>query len=459
MQQQTPLRNNVIPNLDDTLDGLVVLPTLTKPTKPPRPPSRDRESTILLVKPHACLEPVWHFVLNRLELCGLRIEHYGLFKTSKRSNLDLFDKQHTGIAAAAMLVKPGELTVDDAGMQRFALMCDGGGGTSSQLDWSGVVAAGYAFNASDCAKLLCITTQKLGALWREAMRRGTVVKLGPNVWVAKLDGLSVGPGRTAPDKTFCINGFFHSLRSEYEHSKGRCLVVEVSWDEHCTKTQAPASAPIAQNQTWASLLDHVIGPADPAIASHSSLRGGVFRQWIELGLRSRPTEVNNVLHVAGSAYEAMVARSVWRDKTNADARFNLFTDPLASRLLSAGIPAQTIKWWMSDPVIQGQNFFSRVERLSLTATVRTCVDFYGSYSGNDRHGVDLRHFYGHATSHRSHHHHHHHYHHHGGSSHNNSSSSSSNNSSSSSSNNINNNNKSNVFFFGEKIIYNNNNNL
>jgi hypothetical protein len=76
----------------------------------------------------------------------------------------------------------------------------------------------------------------------------------------------------------------------------------------------------------------------------------------------------------------MIDRSIWRSSTNHHQKFNFLTDCLGMRLLSAGITAQTLKWWMSNPIIKGQHILTRFHRLTIARTVEKAVELYRNYT-------------------------------------------------------------------------------
>ena len=114
----------------------------------------------------------------------------------------------------------------------------------------------------------------------------------------------------------------------------------------------------------------------------------------------------DVVSASRGAFEAMVHRALWKrftysaftSATSAHSStycnslvassFQFITDPLCSRLLSAGIAAGTIKHWMKNPIITNCNnddinrtggklrIFQILRGLDATQTVRVCSNMY-----------------------------------------------------------------------------------
>merc|ERR1719436_2105405 len=96
--------------------------------------------------------------------------------------------------------------------------------------------------------------------------------------------------------------------------------------------------------SWEDFRGKVLGPTDPSTAPADSVRGTVYANWESLGLSAQPDTGDNGVHASASPFEGLSERLNW---LGAD----LASDPFGSQLLSAGIPASTIKAWGVDPQV------------------------------------------------------------------------------------------------------------
>ncbi len=132
------------------------------------------------------------------------------------------------------------------------------------------------------------------------------------------------------DNIYIMNGFFMSMRAKYV-AKGESIhYYVVEWD--------------ANKLSWEDFRGSVLGPTDPSTAPATSVRGQVFSQWKQLGLKTVPDVGDNGVHASASPFEALAEKANWLG-------LSIKEDAFGKELIKAGIPLKTIEAWCRDPQV------------------------------------------------------------------------------------------------------------
>lgn len=132
----------------------------------------------------------------------------------------------------------------------------------------------------------------------------------------------------------------------------------------------------ASRLSWADFRVRVLGATDPKTAyevSPGSLRGTLFAQWKDFGLKVQPDTFDNGFHGSASAFEGLVERMNWLGVVAEE-------DEFGGLLLQQGITGQTINDWARDPHItmqtsppQSGSLFKMLEETDANETIDKCL--------------------------------------------------------------------------------------
>eukprot|EP00931_Biecheleriopsis_adriatica_P020813 TRINITY_DN13794_c0_g1_i1.p1 TRINITY_DN13794_c0_g1~~TRINITY_DN13794_c0_g1_i1.p1 ORF type:complete len:227 (-),score=59.39 TRINITY_DN13794_c0_g1_i1:49-729(-) len=219
-----------------------------------------------------------------------------------------------------------------------------------------MLASGKAFNALDACEHLGIVADQLDALWSEAKTvKKTWVKLGGGFQCAKIEAEGKGP-------IFVFNGFFMSMRAKFTAPGPSIYYYVVEWN--------------SKKLPWADFRGKLLGATDPSASSADSLRGQLFANWAELGLKAQPWIGENGIHASASPFEALAERCNWLSR-------GIEEDPFGSHLLSAGIPKELLEAWRLDPQVKidggkSSSLFDQLEDLDSDTCLQRCIELWSA---------------------------------------------------------------------------------
>jgi len=178
-------------------------------------------------------------------------------------------------------------------------------------------------------------------------KKDKLVKFGGGFYCGLVDSV--------PNKTpvYVFNGFFMSMRSKFVVPGTSIHFYVVEWN--------------SKDLSWADFRGKVLGTTDPKTSPEGSLRKYILDHWQKLGLDSEPNTGDNGVHASASPFEALAERLNWLKRT-------LESDSFGSRLIAAGISAETIKKWSVDPQVKGGSLFDALEDLDADACLAKAVE-------------------------------------------------------------------------------------
>jgi hypothetical protein len=134
----------------------------------------------------------------------------------------------------------------------------------------------------------------------------------------------------AQDDIFVVNGFYSVMASKYTEPGASIHYFCVEWDATVT--------------SWAEFRSDVLGSTDPSLASASSMRSRIMRDWQSLGLATEPGISSNGVHGSASSFEGLVERMNWLGA-------KVEEDATARAMIAAGVSKETIRMWAKDPQV------------------------------------------------------------------------------------------------------------
>jgi len=288
------------------------------------------------VKPHAMTEGTKAFVRDHLAANGIHVVSEGQISGKEIDQLKLIDRHYGAIADKAIRLKPFELTVQPQAQADFE--------RAFGLSWDAALQQGAVFNAIDAAAALGISEEELGRRWGMLTMGVDMIKFAGGFYCGLVDGI------------FIINGFYMAMRSKFT-APGRAIhYLEAEWEPRYL--------------SWQNFRAKVVGATDPSAAEQGSLRSIIFQEHANLGLDKCPDTGDNGLHASASPFEALAERVNWLGISITD-------DTFGKAVLAAGVPAQTLEFWLSNPEVlcEGvrQPIFDVVEDLDAKACLQKLV--------------------------------------------------------------------------------------
>jgi hypothetical protein len=134
----------------------------------------------------------------------------------------------------------------------------------------------------------------------------------------------------AQDDIFVINGFYSVMATKYTEPGASIYYFSVEWDAAAT--------------SWADFRSEVLGATDPGLASTTSMRSRIMRDWQSLGLTAAPGISANGVHGSASPFEGLVERMNWLGA-------RLDEDATARAMIAAGVSKEKIRAWAKDPQV------------------------------------------------------------------------------------------------------------
>eukprot|EP00928_Gymnodinium_smaydae_P061177 TRINITY_DN4532_c0_g1_i2.p1 TRINITY_DN4532_c0_g1~~TRINITY_DN4532_c0_g1_i2.p1 ORF type:complete len:847 (-),score=232.12 TRINITY_DN4532_c0_g1_i2:74-2614(-) len=270
-------------------------------------PDASGNRAFIFIKPHANNEAVRKLVTEKLAQDGISILSEGEISSAKIRESNMIDRHYHSIASKATLAKPSEVSVP---LAQFA--ADFG------EEWGEVVASGRAANATMAAEAFKLSPAELEAEWAKCK----AVKFGGGFYIAKM---TVG-GTTL----YVLNGFYLSTREKFVKEGSSIHYYSVSWRP--------------ESRSWEAFRSGTVGATQPAEAAEGSLRRSILQRWKELGLAAEPNMGDNGVHGSASPFEALVERLTWLGSKAS-------SDPFGAALLRAGLSAERIEEWATNPLL------------------------------------------------------------------------------------------------------------
>jgi len=277
-----------------------------------------KNSAFVFVKPHAITEPTIELVRSKLGAAGVEILGEGDIASEEIDEKQLIDQHYYALASKATQTPPAELAMDAGKFKDFF-----------GEEWADVLKDGRAVTAIDACKRLGCDGAALDEKWGAAKGAGDIVKLGGGFYCGKLEG-----------GLYTFNAFFMSMRDRFTQPGGKIHYFSVAWD--------------AADLSWADFRGTLLGPTDPSAAPPASIRGTIFSDWKDLGLKTAPNTCDNGVHASASPFEGLAERMNWLGVAPVD-------DPFGSLCIDAGLTDATIKDWVLDPVVGGGSLFDALE--------------------------------------------------------------------------------------------------
>mmetsp|Transcript_99053 Transcript_99053/g.206472 ORF Transcript_99053/g.206472 Transcript_99053/m.206472 type:complete len:898 (-) Transcript_99053:20-2713(-) len=275
--------------------------------------NEEKNSALLLIKPHAMTSRFEKLVRHRLEAENIRIVSEGVLPGKTIDEKRLIDQHYYSVASKATLLKPNEMNVP---MDKFQAFFD--------VSWLSALADGKVFNALDACKVYNLDGDSMFMAWNSAKERQKVLELGDDFYCGELVVNS-------DEKIYVFNGFFMALRAKFTRPQAQVHFLSVEWD--------------AAQLPWNKFQSEVIGSEDPSKALVTSLRGRLSEEWSRLGLQDAPSVLDNGLHASASPFEGFAERRAWLGLgTSADA--------FGSKMLLEGVPAPLAEVWATNPRVK-----------------------------------------------------------------------------------------------------------
>jgi hypothetical protein len=303
-----------------------------------------RNKAFLYFKPESNTYAAIGFVRDWLSSSGFIITEEGDISSAAIDKGALVDKQYPSMSQAALQLKPSDLTLSAHSLIAFQ--------KTFGRSWSTVLSDSSLVNAVDACALLDVSSTQLCEAWMKAVSKGMWLKIKRGVSCALIDSIPY------KQPIICINGFFPEMRARYSAPMTNLHYFAVEWEDML--------------MTWESFCCKVIGSTDPSLSAHKSLRYQLFTMWRSLALPTQPSLLQNCLHASNSAFEAMLERCNWLN-------IPLENDPLAKRLISAGVSWKLLREWSTNPIIRGKSIFEHFLGKGTLDTVDIAVEL----SGND----------------------------------------------------------------------------
>jgi len=272
----------------------------------------------VFIKPHANNLKTQEKVASVFASKGITVVQEGEFTGDVIDRDMLIDQHYYAIASKATILKPEEIPVpEEKFLETFG------------VSWADVLASKSAFNALDACKYLEIDVPTLNKLWLDCKK----VKFGGGFYcgVIEMEG-------KAPIYTF--NAFFMTMRSKFVSPECSIHYYVVEF--------AP------ETLSWSDFRGKVLGPTDPSLAPPGSLRGDITKNYLDYDLTVEPTVSDNCVHASASPFEGLAERMNW-------LKVSPENDPFGSRVLAAGISADTVRQWSVDPQVNGKSIFDQLE--------------------------------------------------------------------------------------------------
>jgi len=291
------------------------------------------EHGVVLIKPHASTEAVVALVESTLAANHVRIQHRGKLTGAEIARRRIVQKHFFSLYRHAEVADPLDMEVSEEMRAAFR--------SHFLVEWSAAVNLSQLSNAREAAEYLGVSPAEVHIMCSNSLFPS--LRLGKGLFVSLVDAdCSDDPEvkRLLRTPLFVLNGFYCSLKDEYERLESTVQYLLIEWD--------------GSQCSWGDLSESVVGCSHPALAAAGSIRGTVHRLWEQLDLESPPDEVNNVVHVSSSAFEGLADRLVWLPAAA------LHADIFGHRLLSARIPSSAVQKWLLNPMVAGQPVMQRM---------------------------------------------------------------------------------------------------
>jgi len=270
-----------------------------------------KNSAFVFIKPHAVTDKVKALAKSGLEANGCKILSEGTLGGAVIDEKKLIDNHYYAIAVKATIKKPNELSVpNDKFKDQFG------------LDFQAASDSGKVFNALDGCAELGLDADGMATAWNAAKDAKQLVKLG--------GGFYCGLVKNGDKEAYIMNGFFMAMRSKFTNPDANIHYYHVEWE--------------TKSLFWADFRGKVLGPTDPAQAPADSLRGIIYKDWQNLGLKSEPNTGDNGMHASASPFEGFAERANWLQVPIAE-------DSFGAQMLGAGMTEALIKDWSVDPQV------------------------------------------------------------------------------------------------------------
>ena len=307
-----------------------------------------KNTAFVFAKPHANTPAVREVISAKFAEKGITVLKEGDVSGEEIDRNGYIDQHYYAIAEKSTLTTGKDLPVNGDKFQ-----------STFGEDWKTVCAEGRAFNALEFKNKFSKFSEE-GALdkaWdATSVDKKTRVKLGGGFYCGQIE--------VEGTKYYTFNAFFMTMRGKFTAPGTSIHYYVVEFDP--------------EKLSWAEFRGQVLGPTDPKDAPSDALRGIIAADWKALGLKAPCNGGDNAVHASASPFEGLAERINWLATPIAE-------DPFGRALLDAGVSAETIKKWSSDPQVKYDqataketgkpkgSIFDALEDMDMQACLEKCV--------------------------------------------------------------------------------------
>lgn len=201
-------------------------------------------------------------------------------------------------------------------------------------EWRHLIRKNKILNATEACHYFEITENELASKWRSCAVRGRELCVADNIWVCLIDNVPHKPSR------YVINGQFLSSKNELLAPASSIYYFVLAWD--------------IDVMTYQSFLNDVLGSESFSNARPMSIRGMLYRNWKQMGLRRAPSSGESCIYASCSAFESLVDRINWLDQ-------DINLDIMGTAMMEMGISLDVITACKIDPVVNGRSLLSHLK--------------------------------------------------------------------------------------------------
>jgi hypothetical protein len=286
------------------------------------------ETAFVYIKPHANTPLTRQICTSFFKSKGVEVAEEGDVKGTDVDSEMMFDKQYFKFADYAC-GNAHEFKLRKENLNEFR--------QKFGVDFDEVANDGLVLNCVEACDLLQWSNEQLSNHWEMACKEGKCIQLGSCCYCAQFD--AEGDGETI---IYVVNGFFKSMRASYVDPNSSIHYYCLTW----------ITGPENKDLTIRK-FNNLIGETVPSTAAADSLRGLLYANHKNLGLKNPPSNENNFLHASKSIYESLVERSRW-------TVMPLKKDPFGNRLVESQTPLRKISWWITNPVLLDQDLPKKI---------------------------------------------------------------------------------------------------
>ncbi|KAH9588685.1 hypothetical protein LSM04_008123 [Trypanosoma melophagium] len=267
-------------------------------------------TTLLLIKPHACRERFLDAARDHFDYYGIRVDDM-LLLTGQQIRRGAYAERHYSSVAALSSCPSEDLTVyvsEETASLFFAAF--------GEL-WETVVEQRRVVTPEDAMTVLGLTPEGLSVRWWASKSRA---RLEHGFYVSYLED----------EQVYVVNGFYPALLDSFTALENQTCVLILSWPE--------------ERYTWKRFRLEILGAADPSEAEPTSLRRLLYDNWEKYELNEQPNLMNNGLESSSGPLEALAQRFVWMHRRATE-------DDYGRALLREGVSLEFLEKLEKNPIL------------------------------------------------------------------------------------------------------------